>query len=655
MRLIFNGELDSDDFHAVSRGHQLREIQERLGTQFEEKIEDLGDYLANFRLQALAWLISARKLDIRIALRAKGIYHEKVGVIYDREGDYVLFQGSGNETDPAISYDRNYESFNVFRSWIPGDQPHIIPHLEKYERLWNNQAKQTLVIDFPEAAKNKLIRIIAGNRSPRVAVELDIVRQTIAETGEGVEEEGGANNPKLPLTIGGEEYRLKTHQFDALTSWKKNRFRGMLALATGAGKTITAIHGAVRLFEQTGRLFLVIAVPYQNLADQWISVLANFSIYPIRCYESRASWQSALRQEVDAFRSGAVSFGAAVVVNKSLKTAEFQSIISRVPNAEFLFVGDECHHHRSAIYSKHLPQNADLRLGLSATPQDDYDFDGNARLISYYGEVVSTYELSDALRDRVLTPYRYHLEISYLDAEESEHYISISKQIAVEFAKRAGERASEPSASLTTLLGKRARLLAQAADKLKKLNFLLNNHHIAHHTLFYCGEGLVEGDKGLEDQIRHLQAIASIAHAHQWNVGSFTAEESLTERRQLLGRFRDADIDALVAIRCLDEGIDVPDCRRAYILASSTNSRQFIQRRGRILRRAVGKEYAEIFDFLVLLPDSGDESIEKYETKILESELKRVVEFARLSLNWGECYSKLQTIVSRYHLEHLLI
>ena len=265
---------------------------------------------------------------------------------------------------------------------------------------------------------------------------------------------------------------------------------------------------------------------------------------------------------------------------------------------------------------------------------------------------MATYSLEEALTDGVRTPYKYHVVIVDLADEEVEEYQQLSEQIS-KVSARTSKPQPDPNdeEQLKFLLFRRARLLGSARNKLSELEKLLKGMPVSPLTLFYCGDGSTEDDD-TKEPMRQVEAISARLFRLGWKSSVFTARETRSEREILLDYFRLGLIDALVAIRCLDEGIDVPACRSAYILASSKNPRQFVQRRGRILRRSPGKEYAEIYDFLVRIPDRlcvGNE----YERKLVRGELERVAEFARMAINFGDAVRKLKPILDRYDLAHI--
>jgi superfamily II DNA or RNA helicase len=652
MRLIFGGELDPLDAEAIASGYEQKLLSERLGKEILGQIDNLSEVLANQRLIALSWLVANGNLSIKLALKRRGMYHEKIGVFEDVAGDRLIFQGSANETAYALLPDFNFESINVFPSWRPELTDHFQPYLDGFERLWCNETKDTLVIDFPEAAKERLIKIaIHTKRPPSPNVELDIWRKLT----DPVPEEHAQNSslPCIPVSFRGSAFEIMPHQRIALNAWKSLDLQGILAMATGSGKTVTSIYGMVKLFEQSKRQFLVIAVPYQTLADQWVDELTIFNIFAIRCYESSTIWADRLSQAISAFEIGTLNFCCCVVVNRTLESTAFQERLSRIPSSSLAFIGDECHHHGAPGLNAALPKNAQYRLGLSATPKHYFDEQRTELLIKYYGNIAYEYGLSDALRDGVLTPYKYYVHFVDLNDSEAEEYLDLSAKISKLAAGAKDTDLVDPSdGQLKMLLFRRARLLGNAENKIRVLRDLLAGTPISAFHLFYCGDGSIETDD--EELIRQVDQVSKVLFERGWKVSQFTSRESRDARRQILDNFKIGVIDGLVAIRCLDEGVDVPDCRVAYILASSRNPKQFIQRRGRILRRATNKDVAIVHDFLVRLPDDGGIA-NNPSRRLLIAELARVAEFGGLALNRSEVYQTLKPLLNQYDLEHYFV
>lgn len=649
MRLIVGGELDEEDVAAIQSGYDNRILAERVGAKMLKLLDSIDDALFQTRIELLSWLVAAGRLDIKVALKRRGMYHAKIGIMKDANGDAVVFQGSANETVYALLPDFNFETLNVFKTWRPEFAEHFEPHIASFERLWKNRSQGTVVIDFPEAVRERFIRTAKRARIADPEKECALWEEALQRYMPSPVQ----STPKLPRTLGGRPFSIMPHQRRALEAWRASDCQGIVALATGAGKTVTAIYAAVRFFESTPRQCLIVAVPYQSLADQWVENLRVFSIHAFACYGGVARWREDVAQALHLFAQGARPFVCLVVVNRTLGSEAFQQLLRNVPGDYMFWVGDECHHHASAGIGPSLPQSARLRLGLSATPEHYLNAEANARLSRFYGRVVDTYGLDQALEDGVLTPYRYHVELVDLTVEETERYFELSERIGRLLGSSRGGL-GDGNAELDRLLFERARLLGGAANKLEVLGRLLRGREPSPHTLFYCSDASVDTDEDDSVPQRQVEAVSRRLHDLGWRASRFTARESLQERRMILDGFRLGDLQAMVAIRCLDEGIDVPACQTAFILASSRNPRQFIQRRGRILRRSPGKHFAEIFDLMVRLPSDFAKG-SPTERSLLEEEFKRVAEFARLARNSGDVIETLMPLMVDYDLTHVLV
>jgi superfamily II DNA or RNA helicase len=653
MRLIIGAELTLEETSAIEEGYEQKTLLEKLGQEFLETLTSVDDALFRERLKALSWLVASGRLDIRVAIRKRGMYHEKIGIFHDTSDDFVVFQGSANETASALLPDFNFESINVFPSWRTELQGHFQPYVDGFERLWNGTAKNTRTLEFPEALRDGLIRYSQGTRPPSPETEISLYRPQTDDH----EHQEEKLLPRIPENFGSRPFELLDHQREALHAWKNGGFRGILALATGAGKTITSIFGLVRVFDAAQKrkqpLFCVIAVPYINLAEQWISVLHSFSIQALPCFGNRTSWEKNLQNTVMALLSGAVPFGCAVVVNRTLSGESFIKHLSPIPPESLFWIGDECHHHGAKRINKKLPKNSHYRIGLSATPEHYIDTQATERLTSFYGPVVSEYTLKDALTDDVLTPYKYYIHLVELTDDEAPAYIQLTRQISKYAARRVETLSEAEQSAYKQLLLKRARLIGSAKNKLPALAEAIEEDGPRPFTLVYCGDGSVEDDASGEEE-RQIELVSRLLNENGWKSARFTSRENPSLRREILDSFRVQALDAMVAIRCLDEGIDIPACRTAYILASARNPRQFIQRRGRILRKAENKDISEIHDFVVCLPEFDDEDLFEVEKNLLKSELQRIAEFSQLSTNPGDSYTVLEDLLARFDLEHIL-
>lgn len=632
MRLIIGHPLDEEEYQAVVQGQKNSWLTGQLKDQLIEFMSAPQSTLSNYRLRLLSWLVAGGRLELKFACRRRGMYHEKIGVVTDSLGNKLVFQGSANETGFAMDANFNAESISVYPSWTDAYPTYGKIYEDAFESLWNGKQRDTVTLEMPSSFYEEIAKQVATNPALNFEIESEIFEQ--AQLASGIY--SNENGPAVPSVLGNERFAIKPHQRRALEAWERNSFTGIMKLATGSGKTITAIYGAVRIFESTGQLCLIIAVPYIDLARQWVAVLRLFNIFPIQCYESKAKWSHKLTEQVAFYKTGQSSFLPVVVVNKTLSSDSFQSIIKTVPPERMLMIGDECHRHGATNAFAALP-NAAMRLGLSATPfnDDDDEFDtpfpnvAKDRLLNYYGEIVSEYELSDAIHDGVLTQYNYHVYPVALTEEEQIEYEELSKKIS----GLIGSAKDGASDSLTILCGQRSRLLGEAENKFLMLRSLLkaDGGVSKGHCLFYCPEGSAETASGIS---RNVDRVCSVLNEFGWRTSQFTSSESKTQRDNIMNGFLRKDIDGLVAMKVLDEGIDLPACKTAFILASTRNPRQYVQRRGRILRRYPGKLMAEIHDF-VICPAAGYEDTNA-SLSLRRAELERVRDFQLMSFNRTE-------------------
>lgn len=660
VELIFGKLVSPYDFEAI-RDSAMDPWEDAELPSFEAIINNHKGSLLEYRVRLLAWLFKAGKLEMKVAIRPDGLFHQKIGILRDRIGDAVSFSGSMNETMSALDPRYNSEEITTFKSWKDGQSEYVENHQRIFDKLWSGRTESsTIITSIPEAIEAGL----------NFVSELFPEKPTIKSEDKKVKEffvgRSGVllSRPRVPEQFNGKPFEMRPHQMAAIRSWAANSYNGILELATGAGKTVTALYAATRLIEQNDGMALIVAVPYQDLADQWCKELSIFNIRALQCYGSRSEWENEFKAYLSRNRGQQKEFFAIVVVNKTLKTEHFQCLANQLDPSRLIFIGDECHHHSSEGYTGKMLPGAKFRIGLSATPFHYLDEERNERLRAIYDKSVFTYTLADAVHDGVLTPYEYHPIPVELTLPEATEYLELSDQISRLFVQSKGSKDKQGNQKLTALLMRRSRLIGSAANKLPALKDLLDNQgKVEPYSLFYCGDGrtqieLDDVDDASDDAdillVKQRHAVSQILSAQGVRVSPFTSEENRSQRREILRRFKVGETDALVAIRCLDEGIDVPACRTAYLLASSKNPRQFVQRRGRILRKSEGKDYAKIFDFVVVLPENYVSSSQDA-SDFLRNELGRVADFARNSLYPSSSVQPLMPWLRRYRLEHLAV
>jgi DNA phosphorothioation system restriction enzyme len=624
-RWVTSPILNESDWEALSTGDDARSDPVLLKA-LQCNITSLSATLDKNTLSALAWMVADEILDFKIALPyhklEQGDFHDKFGIFTDIQGNQVSFNGSYND---SIQGNRNYESIKVFSSWISAFDPLVKADLERFERLWNNHDPNVRVYNLPDAAREQILRL---RTDPRPYSEPDWVKLHKArEMGKGYQ----SPYPTIPDSLD-----LRDYQQQAIDAWFAHDCRGLLEMATGTGKTITALAASVRLYERDHQLAVIVAAPYQHLVDQWHLEAKGFGYQPILAYQSKSRWLDDLNHQIMEFNGGYRRFISVITTHTTFITPEFQESIARL-HGSALLIADEVHHLGAERSRQSYPENIPYRLALSATPDRWFDDLGTIALRTYFGETVFSLPLEKAIGVS-LTPYYYYPHLVSLTDDEFERY----QQLSVKIARLIHREDDASQEALKMLLIRRAELLNRAENKLDTLSELIDQQEEITQTLFYCAPGQID------DVLRLLG----------WNKGllvhRFTAEEDATERQQLLNDFAKQNLQALVAMKCLDEGVDVPSTRTAYFLASSSNPREFIQRRGRILRRSPGKEYSTIHDLIAVPPTvwnaSQDDQTFETERSIIRRELQRFKEFAEPALNKYQALDTIWDIANRYNL-----
>ena len=447
--------------------------------------------------------------------------------------------------------------------------------------------------------------------------------------------------PKIPI-----HFNIRDYQQDAIRNWFRNDCQGLLEMATGTGKTITALSAVAKLGEVTKRLAVIIVCPYTHLVDQWVIDIISFNMSPVVAYRSKKLWEENLANYVSAFNSNVLNHFCLITTNATFTSSSMQQVLSSL-KGDVVFVADEAHHLGAEKSRKYLNENFPYRLALSATPNRWFDDEGTVELINYFGgKVVFEFGLNKAIGE-FLTEYYYYPHIIILDEDESEKYFEITRKIVKMYSK--DDQTTEGNKSIEGLLIERARIINHARNKIVKLKEIMQDHKDESHSIVYCGDSNVDGQKQIDAVVKLLGSDLNM------KVHTFTSREDTKVRKNLLERFESGEVQTLVAIKCLDEGVDVPATQRAFILGSSTNPREFIQRRGRVLRKHPNKKYSYIYDFIVIPRNLNEiKSIEpalfNTERNMIKRELKRFIEFADLAINGPLAHQKLNEIKHAYNL-----
>ena len=619
MRLIASPHLQEDDIIAINLGYESKEnILHRV---FERELDNIEEFVVKKRLEALSWMIEEGLLEIKIAFKGKasiqaGLFHEKMGVFIDGQGNRVAFSGSGNETFGG--WGGNYEALSTYCSWK--DTRSYVEEIERnFESLWSNIHPKLTILDYTAVARDVL-----RPYRPLIRPVCDPI-----ENEESDEDVIPADPVQIKIPSG---ITLRDYQKAAIKNWFSSGGRGVFKMATGAGKTITALALAENLYQvEKSNCFVVIA-PYIHLVRQWSKEATSFGFRAIAVHGSYRNWLPKLEEGLSQVGNNRPLF--IVITNRGFQGKEFQKIACGLPESALL-IADEVHNLGTTGLFEALPGHIQFRLGLSATPERHLDDDGTSRILEYFGDILKPeYSLKQALDSEVLCPYEYNLVKVDLTDEEDEEFHRLSLAIARSCNSKSETTTDSSSELCKRLLIKRARLVANAYNKLSALSDIVSNYKNESHILVYCGSGQSDDLKD-EKTRRHIDKVCDcLGNKMGMRIATFTHKTELENRDELLEKLDRGDLQCLAAIRCLDEGVDVPSIRIAFIMASTSNPRQYIQRRGRLLRRYPGKDKAIIYDFIVLpsLPSCGDSAI----SSLVRREWRRAHEFAKLSLNSGD-------------------
>lgn len=582
----------------------------------------------------LACLIAENILDIKVAVPESGLepdlqrlFHDKVGIFTDENGDSVGFRGSMNETFQGLSDDGNLESIDVFPSWLDKrDAFRVESAISYFEELWNGTQSKARVYSFPEALRKKLIEKSNGYDWRELTKEISM---TISLSRKWVSDK--KHSTKKP----------REHQVKALENWVKNNRRGILEHATGSGKTYTAIC-AIRDALDRGQTVLVL-VPSRELLHQWKDEISqnitDIKLDFLLCGDGNSTWRTENLLTLWT-RPNRILNKIAIAI---MDTASDEKFVSRVVSGpHLLLVADEVHRVGSRKRRNILKIDAGERLGLSATPVRYGDPEGTEAVFEYFGGIIApVFTLEDAIKSGVLTKYYYYPQKVHLLPDEQDKWCSITKEInrlmAILRSKNVPfKEMISTSPKLQMLLINRSRIVKQAANKVNLALDVINKHYEpGQKWIVYC------------DNKEQLLDVLELLLMHGYDAYEYYSEMR-GDRVQTLKYF-ESNGGILVSIRCLDEGVDIPSTTHALILASSKNPREFIQRRGRILRRYPGKYFAELFDAIVMPEKSLDG--EEDSSSIIAGEISRAIQFGKWAEN-PSCIAELKIIAREYGIDY---
>ena len=549
----------------------------------------------------------------------------------------------------------NFSLPQQFCSWKSEDQDRVLQKENSFTAIWNDCEANIEVVDFTEVRKE----IIQKYKIAPIDYNLDEMEleEALENPLENVDalymyEDKGFVKPK--------KIRLYDYQLEAITNWRAHGYRGIFDMATGTGKTYTGLSAAADLCGEVHRLAIFIVCPYQHLVEQWVSDIRVFGMNPIIGYSGseQKDYKKRLKNAVFDFQLGVKNFFCFVCTNATFASKPIQNEARKL-GLDTLLIVDEAHNFGANNLSKTLDMDFEYRLALSATLERHKDEDGTAILKSFFGDKCIEYSLDKAIKEGKLTPYEYHPVVVSLSEVELEKYQALTTEIGkCIMKKRNGKTALNKKGERLVL--QRARVVAGAVEKVERLRDLMEEYKHDTNMLVYCGATrLMEQDTDeieIDEDIRQIDYISRMLNFDlRMNTAQFTSREDAEERKRRIQAFDEEEVQALVAIKCLDEGVNIPSIRTAFILASTTNPKEYIQRRGRVLRLFPGKDHAVIYDFITLprkldIVINTDSELAGREVTLVKNELRRMIEFKDIAMNAYKADRIVNEIIDAYEL-----
>lgn len=645
MRLVTCPRLSSSDVEAMKGS--IDSLDSVIYKNFIHSYEDITDKFELDHVKALGWMIANNLLTIKIAvvrnnsgvcnsdeIERLGIMHQKVGVLYDQAGNALSFSGSNNES--ASGWMANTEEFKVFCSW-QGALPYIEADKERFDSFWEGRRFDVEVKDIPEAIKEKLIVESKDFKPEHIATKKYFSTVT--------------DKPKPKQKL-----ELFYYQKNAVDMWQENNRSLLLQMATGTGKTRTAIGCLDKALKDTKHLLVIIACPQVTLSDQWKRDIDSLDIditHSISLNGNVKNWQTIFNREMLKLKLGQYKHLVVYTTHQICSSAKFLEIITsqKFSSVTKFLIGDEVHGMGADKTRNGLIDEYTYRLGLSATPQRWFDDAGSKLIEEYFGGKSFEFTIQDALTEiNPITKKNFLVKFDYepcfvsLTDNEIEEYKKLTEKII-----KSKRYMDDKDTYLQMLRFKRADIEKNAVAKYDELERILDNlgNDISNMIIFVS-------DAQIDNVVQTLgkRGISTTKFTQEQGTAPMAKYGGLSERDYIISKFKSKDYQVLVAIKCLDEGIDIPSADTAIIMASSTNPREYVQRIGRIIRQAPNKYSARIYD-MILEPDYyrlGDDKLAAVERRIFEKEMVRVKDLSQDAANSVTVLTKVYKVLEESKL-----
>jgi len=663
MKMVINHLLSAKDKEAISKVED---------NPYEIKVFDLTDIVSLGRVldeydihffECLAYLISEKRIEIKVIKpkNGKGISHYKSGVFSDGQ-DSVGYQASCNFTYYGLS--ENIEQLEAFLSWENGRSNKLIK--KQLVLIENYFAEQDEDVDYIPV--NKIEVVLKDRFGKKDINELLVHEEQLLKKKQSL-----ISNPRLKKTIANifdeiEQFRRKprfphggkarSYQIEAYKNWIDNDFKGLFAMATGTGKTITALNCLLEEYKKSGTYYAIILVPSKALLEQWIEEVSSFNFSNILVFGGGFNGMQNFPNFASNFKAGLKKDVILISTYASFCSDRFLKNFSKIQD-DFTLIADEAHNMGASQLKQAMAGlTISKRIGLSATPKRKYDPEGTDSICEFFNDKAPfcyNFGMNRAMKEGRLTDYYYYPRIVQLDEEEKEEYVEISNTLLKFFDFNLGKFKDLPI--VERLLLKRKTIIHQARRKIpayKEILKELDEKGKLKYVFTYVPVGSSREENNNSDDLankfvyQYLNAALEVKH----DLKASTYTSDTEDRVSKIKGFSEGKIDMLLAMKMLDEGVDIPRTEVGIFASSTGNPREFIQRRGRLLRNHKDKKFAYVYDMIVAPIASRDnENLYRIERNLIRNELVRVAYFASLSMNFYDSRAVLQDICDKYDFD----
>lgn len=664
MRVVINDILSDADKNAILNG-KLNSISDKVCEKIISDIEKMKETFSKadeLFFRCFSYLISQKRFEFVATLSAKGgLGHDKYGIFTDEVGDKVAFIGSSNFSMTAMEL--NGETITSFASWT-ADKIRVDEYQELFNQSWEKDTTHLIHIPLERVKSFVKENFKAGTPKELIGAGIDIrefdnsaiSKQKLTPLPQRIIDklEFKESEPRFPFP---EERDIQTK---AYTSWLFNKRTGIFAMATGSGKTVTALNCILKEYKIHGYYRAIIVVPTQALAVQWEKECKNFNFSNIVSTHTTRNWKSEISRYITQSIFGSAQDIIIITTYATFNRKDMQFFVRKTKNIDdFIYVADEAHNLGSSSCLKTLPVQITKRIGLSATPERVYDEKGSKQMYDFFNSYpplyTYRYTMKQAIDSGILCKYDYHPIFVKLSNVEMKEYLRITEQLR----KFIDPETMTYKPEADKLLLKRKRVIHKAVNKkdaIIKLLESLQDDDKLNYTFVFVPEGYEPDYSEKEsyevqgEDLHIIDEYSKLFKEHGYRYHQYVSGMNFPER--VLSHFASGDIQILLSMKCLDEGVDIPRAEYAIFCSSTGNPRQFVQRRGRVLRKCEEKEKATIWDLVVLPVDTDDESTGQVEANLFQNEVRRIINFAALAENKiSILYGPLADLCDQYNID----